>query len=457
MAMLKLSKYVETVFINDEHKQEGKVLLLSTRTSRLVAMDIGSWKAIDRGNIDFLATDVKADLINAKILVDANADELQQVLNENKHAIKNSKVLYMAIQPSANCSLGCDYCGQQHSNVHLKSEYQKQLVEHIKQKFNPRHKLLSIGWFGAEPLMGINTIRKLTPQLQKLAKDNNVHYSATIVTNGLSLNERLAHELINEHGVRKVEITIDGPKQYHDQRRHLKSGARSFDQIYKNLLYLARNYADMVEVSIRCNVDDRNKAAMPELVEMLSRDGLLDTCAFYFAPIHSWGNDADQLIKNKQIWSQEEIEWFMLIHDRNHMVDLIPQRKKVVCLAVGEEDELIDPFGSVYKCTEVSLVPTYEKNGVNIHAIGHVSDELAKLKTEKNKFGQFNEREVINEFPCSTCNVFPVCGGMCPKEWMEGRSACPPIKYNLKERMLLSYLWNNATSNVNANKDLAHV
>jgi uncharacterized protein len=36
--------------------------------------------------------------------------------------------------------------------------------------------------------------------------------------------------------------------------------------------------------------------------------------------------------------------------------------------------------------------------------------------------------------------MLPVCGGACPKSWAEGRRACPPNKFNIKEKLILSYL-----------------
>ena len=40
------------------------------------------------------------------------------------------------------------------------------------------------------------------------------------------------------------------------------------------------------------------------------------------------------------------------------------------------------------------------------------------------------------------CQLLPVCGGGCLKAWYEGISPCPSLKFNLRERLLLSYLFN---------------
>jgi uncharacterized protein len=35
--------------------------------------------------------------------------------------------------------------------------------------------------------------------------------------------------------------------------------------------------------------------------------------------------------------------------------------------------------------------------------------------------------------------MLPVCGGMCPKSWVEGVPACPPAKFNIAERLMIRY------------------
>jgi hypothetical protein len=44
--------------------------------------------------------------------------------------------------------------------------------------------------------------------------------------------------------------------------------------------------------------------------------------------------------------------------------------------------------------------------------------------------------------PCKSCNLFPVCGGGCPKQWYDGGVACPSYKYNIEDRLVLDYLIN---------------
>ncbi len=54
-------------------------------------------------------------------------------------------------------------------------------------------------------------------------------------------------------------------------------------------------------------------------------------------------------------------------------------------------------------------------------------------------FCDFPERVRQSRYPCHTCAIFPVCGGMCPKKWDDGTEPCPAVRFNVRERLLPAY------------------
>lgn len=383
-----------------------------------------------------------ASHIDSSILIDDNVDEFVTALNENKNHINNSKTLYYVIQPTANCSLGCGYCGQLHSNKQLTDPYQQAILERLSAKIatpNTGYQELNIGWFGAEPLSGTKIIESLSPKLLSLAAQHNLKYVSNIVTNGLLLNKKIAERLINEYSITGFEITLDGTAEFHDARRHTKKGGETFSKIYKNILDLCNNdWEKKIGVSIRCNVDKRNRDGVIPLLEKLAKDGLNKKVSFYAAPVHSWGNDAHQLSMEKKEHADYEIEWLIKAKELGFSGHFLPQRNKQVCMAVDNNSELVDPFGNIFHCTEISLVPTYEQNKKNIYKVGHLSEgKNIKEEAELNLRDFYNE-DKIKQYDCHTCEMFPVCGGACPKEWAEGRIP----KFNIKKRMILEYIFN---------------
>jgi len=437
--MYKLSKYLVNQEIYDSKDKTDKIILFSTRSSVVKVLDKKTFTYLVEKNFSNLENDVFNIMKRDKIIVDENENELNIILEENKSFIKNSKELYLVIQPTAFCPLGCHYCGQLHSPKGMTDETQKQITERVIKKLSEKkYNSLRICWFGAEPLSGLNVLKKLSYGLQSIAKNFNINYSAKIVTNGWRLSLPIAQDLVTNHKINHIEITLDGIAEFHDARRHTKTGKETFHVIYDNLFKICTEDNLNIKISVRCNIDERNKEGISPLIKKISQDNFQKKISIYFAQIHSWGNDAHKLAADKKNFSAWEIEWFLEMESHGFKVNYLHPRKKQVCMAMNPMSELIDPNGGIFGCTEVSLVPSYENNGINLHQLGSVSTVTLDLK--QNNFSNFYEENEIKNFSCSKCEILPICGGACPKEWKEGRIPCPPIKFNIKDRMLLYYI-----------------
>jgi uncharacterized protein len=416
-----------------------KVIVFGTRKPTLKIIDEKSWFDIKKGNLKSVDDDLLEVLKNDLILVEDEKNEVDLILEENKNYIDNSKHLYFSVQPTANCPLGCGYCGQLHSPKKMSLQVQDLLVQRMKSKLLAKnYESLSISWFGGEPISGFSVIETLAPRIIDLAEEFGLTYSAKIVTNGMLLNPEIIQKLSQDFKVLDFEITLDGMKEYHDNRRHTKAKGETFDIIYSNIILLSKNPS--IRITIRCNVDQTNHKGVSPLIQKLRQDNLHERVSFYVAPIHSWGNDAHKISAEKNQFSEWEIEWLLELKELGFNVSYLPHRKKSVCFAVQSDNELISPDGEIYGCSEVSLVPFYEKNGENIHKLGHVSDKEHSYDSNKNVFNSFYDKNHLKRFNCISCELLPVCGGSCPKEWEEGRIPCPSIKFNIKNKLLLYYL-----------------
>lgn len=434
----KLSFYLISVNFFDAASQLAKTLVFSTRTSKLKILDRGLWEAINKLEINNLSQIILKELLEAKILVNSQEDEIENIINENKQHINCSTHLYMSIQPSAACPLGCGYCGQKHEDKNMNLEVQDALLERMKKKLSAGNfKSLGITWFGGEPIAGYSVIKKLSPKIIELAKQFSLKYSSKIVTNGYLLHSQMINDLLEKYNITQYEITLDGIDTFHDQRRHTKAHGKTFASIYDNILYLAK--LPGTKIIIRCNVDARNRAGVEPLLQKLKSDGLHELIDFYVAPIHSWGNQAHLLAAEHQEFAQWEIGWLIDMIDMGFKVKLLPNRSHSVCFTVNPMYELIDPFGDIFSCSEVSLVPKYVENDRNIYSLGSVLDEQVPAKHQTTAWGDFYSKDKLSHFDCITCNMLPTCGGGCPKEWSEGRAPCPSTKFNISQRMLLTY------------------
>jgi uncharacterized protein len=438
---LKQSFYtIATEPVNDA----GDKILFCTRTSEILLIPQKFWLDDDTISIETIPNDLLEKLQQVRAIINSDERELDSIIEENKLS-SSSEMLYEVIQPTAMCQLGCDYCGQNHEKVNTSLKLQDAIFERIRKKLSlKKYKRLHIGWFGGEPLLGLPQIRKLTVRLKELCKEFEIEYTCKLVTNGLSLKEGIFLELARELNVRSMEVTLDGTSDYHDMRKHTKEGGKSFDLIFKNLLQIF-NRPDFFElncgISIRCNVDKRNFDSVSELIKLLAKHELQNKIS-YFYPIgvYSWGNDAHTKSLTKEEFAEKEIDWYIEMFQYGFKPNLVPNRVKQVCLAVSDDSEMYDAYGNVFNCTEVSYVDVYKNSEYSLSNLS--TDPL--FINKKRPLQNWNDEIKEGLFPCTTCKMLPVCGGACPKSWKEDMRACPPNKFNIKDKLKLSYIVANS-------------
>lgn len=441
---MKFKQSYYTVFTDPfESDSSGhmKQIAFSTRSGQALVLAEDIYTKLADNRLDEISEEPFEELVKHKLLVPAEEDELLSVITENKEAIADDRLLYYVIQPTAYCQLGCDYCGQDHKKKNISPENQTKIIERIKEKLIPGvHLGIKIGWFGAEPLVGLREIREMTPRLKALAKEHNIGYSSKVVTNGLSLKEDIFLELVDDLAVRHIEVTLDGVAEFHDQRRHTKQLGPTFEIIVSNLEKIL-NRPDYFEkncsISLRCNVDERNMEGVSPLIKLLASKGLHEKVS-YFYPIgvYSWGNDAHKKSLTKEEFAEKEIDWLIEMYEHGFKPSLLPGRVKSVCLAVSPTSEMIDAYGNIFNCTEVSYVPAYYGSEYILGNVGTTS--VTEIKSRP--LADWNDIVLTSDSQCSSCKMLPVCGGACPKSWKEGRRACPPSKFNMKEKLMLAYL-----------------
>lgn len=465
----KLSSYhAASPAVLDEEDCQTKRVIFATRTAEARVVTEAVYQLLAESQIEALPEAILQDLIDIELVVPGEEDELATILARHRASTKDEDSFYLVVQPTAACQLGCDYCGQQHGAAHLSDDDQRALVATLRSNLSARpFRRVHVGWFGGEPLLRLPEIRDLSSQFQSLCDDHGVSYSANIVTNGVLLTKKVSHELLSPLGITEVEITLDGTAESHDTRRNTKGGKPTFQRIFSNLLAIAAEpELDDLKVNVRCNVDSRNASSVDALIDLLAENDLQHRVSFYVAPVHSWGNDAHVLTLEKEAHARREVEWLSRLVAQGFDAGLLPGTRPTVCLAVKEHGLLVDAYGELFNCTEVSYVPTYERSeavegegripvrqarhgsGVpreaegngpslrrNRYAIGHVREGIM---AEERPWADFNDRIEDDDYPCASCRMLPVCGGACPKLWSEGIVPCPPAKYNIEERLVLS-------------------
>ena len=438
-SMYKLSHYL--VFTDPVNGKNDRIVF-STRSCKSLLISSLCYDKLTEGALHEIPGPLIQKLIDTAVLVPIAGNELATIIGENKQAIEGEgQTLYEVIQPSANCQLGCYYCGQTHAKKSLETSVAIKIVDRIKTKLvENSYNKLDVGWFGGEPLLGLASIRSISTELMSFCDANNIRYAAKIVTNGLSLKENIFRELVKVWGVKQIEITLDGTAEFHDGHRYTKAGTGSFEIIFHNLLAATKIKEQEnldCKISVRCNVDTRNVEGVSGLIKYLAEHNLQGKISFYTMNIYSWaGNDAHNQSLTKEEFARREIQWKkeMIHHGFASGFDM-PKRKKIACMIVSKHSEMYDAMGNVFNCSETSYAKIYDQSAYHL---GNVKSEIP-LKTHRH-LGNWNDLVQNDEsLPCNTCNMLPVCGGSCPKSWEEGNPACPSNKFNLKDKLALNY------------------
>lgn len=437
--VFKRSAYlVFTDVLNDRNDR----IVFSTRSCKALLLSHACYDALQTDELNVLPDALLQRLVSNQIVVPMLEDERLSILDENRASIEtNHTSLYEVIQPSANCQLGCYYCGQHHTKKTLDHSIAEKIVVRIQNKLLcGKYQKLDIGWFGGEPLMGLQTMRVISRQLIDFCALHGTAYAAKVVTNGMSLKDAIFEELVSDMNVRQIEITLDGTRDVHDIHRYTKQREGSFDIIFQNLLNVLaikeQKKLDCV-LSVRCNVDRNNVDGVIDLIRLLAAHNLQGKINFYTANVYSWaGNDAHKQSLTKEEFAQKEIEWRkeMIRTGFAHGFDM-PKRKKITCMITSKDAEMFDAFGNVFNCSETSYSPFYEHSA---YKLGNISqaDGISTVRYLQNWNDIVQQEETL---PCHTCVMLPVCGGSCPKSWREGNIACPTNKFNLKDKLALNY------------------
>ena len=405
--------------------EKGQRILLNTRSGKELLVSAMCYEAIMHNMLHVLPPKIFQKLQDNGVIIPQETSELDLIVGENIEALDASDNLYEVILTSANCQLGCYYCGQKHSKHSMSTEVMNAILDRIHTKLSTgKYKSLFIGWFGGEPLMAWQQIRTLTAFLKELAEKHGVTYGAKMVSNGLSLKANIFRELATELSVEQVEVTLDGLAEHHDAHRYTKEGHGSFDLIMKNLLEITSmpDYKTLgCKLSLRSNIDQKNFEGFVPLLKTLREYGFQDKVTqIYPIRVYAWGNDAHTNSASKEAHAQEELQWFAEIFQHDFTINLVPKRRKLVCMTVKKDSDVYDAFGNSHNCTETPYVPAYEGSD---YSIGNV------LSTEplapKNKITNWNDTVLEKKYWCATCKMLPICGGACPKSWEEGMPACP--------------------------------
>jgi uncharacterized protein len=159
-----------------------------------------------------------------------NADD---IYGKYANQTMNQTVKALCLHVAHDCNLRCNYCFASQGDYKGCSELMplevgKKALDFIVRASKGRRNL-DVDFFGGEPLMNWDVVKKLVAYGRELEKEHNKNFRFTITTNGVLLDEEKI-DFINEN-MHNVVLSLDGRKEVNDKMRPTPNGKGSYDTI----------------------------------------------------------------------------------------------------------------------------------------------------------------------------------------------------------------------------------
>lgn len=425
MENLRVSSYMIPVKLEDERE---KYLLIQGYTG---AIDVVEKDFLERikSSIDSFSPETSRILCQRGYITSKTEEEeyayaarLAEALHKKDSILHKSFMLIVTY----HCNFRCPYCFE---NRETKDDgcsitFTKTMVDRAFQAMDaiePAEELRNrtIILYGGEPLLKEN--KDVVTYIVETGRKRGYKFYA--ITNGYDIE--YFSDLLREDAIYKLQITIDGMKELHNQRRvHYKNGG-TFDKIIANIrLALEKD----IQVQVRVNTDHYNIEEFIRLKEYFEQKGFLTYKQFklYSTPLRNNTNTSEEekeslgfLRASSFFEKHKEMKTLSLCHDngifRNIYQSIIEKRplhfRSVNCTA-QTNGYAFDPLGMIYPCWEVV--------GNTQFSIGNYLE--VPIQWNKEMKDLWHTLDVSKASACRRCKYAFLCGGGCPAHTFEGKT-----------------------------------
>lgn len=426
---MKVSRY--NFFFPYEH-EAGKLIAYNSLSNFLALIEEDKYKKyldLENNNIQIDDEKLVEDLKKGLFILDDNINELD-IIRHNMYASKfNTSALSLTIAPTSDCNFRCIYCYEKDAinSCNMNEETQNSIVKMLEKSANNLSSF-SVAWYGGEPLLAIDTIRKLSEKFIKICDENKINYNASMVTNGYNLTKK-NWELLKDCKISRIQVTLDGDEDTHNKRRPLKGGYPTFSRIIDNLVEVKDT---ICPISLRINTDKTNYSQVENILKILSEKELTEKVTPYVAKVEDTNDCYD---KNTCLTTYEHADISTQFKEKMKeygykmnpfSVYEYPRRINTVCGCDRYESYVINADGAMYKCW----------NDVGHKEISFANvNELAKFDFNKSYLDYTMYDPTLDE-KCKDCKYLPICMGGCPSRRLRvPEIICEEAKYNFEIKM----------------------
>lgn len=231
-------------FFYDVNKND--IVQISNETYNSLAM---------KENIDSSKSSVKG-LLEKNYLKKNLRTKIKQADEEYLEFLLASHIDTLLLQVTQNCNFRCDYCvysGKYQNRTHSEKKMSEAMAFKAIDFFIEHSEdcsVLYIGFYGGEPLLEWSLVKKCIIYAETRT-EKKIYFNIT--TNGSLLNPEISTFFV-AHDV-AIMISLDGPQEIHDEARmYAKSGKGTFDDVCKNVMFLANEFPNYYDENVHYNV-----------------------------------------------------------------------------------------------------------------------------------------------------------------------------------------------------------
>lgn len=419
--------YKKSMFNFEYKRTENENVIYNTFSKALVVLNDNEYakycelKPMDENYV--------SELIENGIFVQEAEDEMAFLKYFHYKTKFSNEVMFLTIAPTMECNFACPYCYENRRNGHMSKEVQNAIVDYLKEAIYDGVKAVNITWYGGEPMLYFDIVKYLSNKFVEICKVNDVKLKMDMVTNGYLLTSETVEKL-DEIGVGKIQITLDGLKEHHDVRRPLKGGQGTFDRIYSNLKLFEES---PLPVLIRMNVDNENCGDFIKLKKLIAKLEN-DNIEVYASPVEDINKDTINEISD--FMDTEEFESFVMkscddgvFGDEDFSV---MDDRYCFCTSETQNCYVIDEKGNFYKC--------WDEVGREEYACFNV---LEPEQVNYNQIAKYVASDPFSDSKCSNCVFLPLCFGGCKfqRTHLE-KSVCGFSNESLKKYIETSFFKN---------------
>jgi uncharacterized protein len=320
----------------------------------------------------------------------------------------------LCLHVSHTCNLNCSYCfasqGKYHGERALMSyEVGRAALDFLVRSSGSRRNL-EVDFFGGEPLMNFDVVKRLVAYARGLEKEHNKNFRFTLTTNGVLIDDDVIDFANRE--MSNVVLSLDGRREIHDRFRVDYAGKGSWDRIVPKFQKLVEARGGK-SYYMRGTFTHANPDFLNDIEAMLD----LGFTELSMEPVVAAPGDPSALTEEDLptvLEQYRKLAELMLQRDKegkpftfyHYMIDLAGGPciyKRISGCGSGTEYMAVTPTGDLYPC--------HQFVGEERFLLGNVWDGISEAGAEVQS--EFLSCNVYARPECRTCWARLYCSGGC--------------------------------------------